>query len=305
MSLSPDRPTVALPGAAGAVVVRRSRARLFDALLNLPGGLITFTLILFALGLLLFMSLRVNDGQILGTAFTLDNLKQALIDPLTRLVLLRSILLSAIVTFATVALAYPVAYFLAFHAGRWRHLLLFLVTLPFWTSYLLRVFAWKIVLAYNGVLNSGLLHLGLIDTPLNGMLNTPTAVVITLAHAYAAFAVLPLFISLNGLARNLLEAADDLGATPRQRFMRVVLPLSMPGVLSAALVVFVPTVGDYVTPALVGGPDSSMIGTLIQAQFGKANDWPAGAALAVISMLTIAVVVLLAQWIFTRWSTRT
>lgn len=286
------------------VPLRRSRARVFDTLLNLPGGLITCTLILFALGLLLYMSLRVNDGQILGGAFTLDNLGSALVDPLTRMVLLRSILLSAIVTVATVVMAYPVAYYLAFHAGRWRHLLLFLVTLPFWTSYLLRVFAWKIVLAYNGVLNSALIQLGLIDTPLNGLLNTPGTVVVTLAHAYAAFAVLPLYVCLNGLARNLLEAAADLGARPHQSFFRVILPLSMPGVLSAALVVFVPTVGDYVTPALVGGPDSSMIGTLIQSQFGKANDWPAGAALAVISMLAIASVVLLARWLLIRWSTR-
>jgi spermidine/putrescine transport system permease protein len=302
--LSADQPVVSLEQPS-VVTPRRSRARLFDTLLNLPGGLITCTLILFALGLLLFMSLRVNDGRILGSDFTLDNLLGALTDPLTRLVLLRSIVLSAIVTLATVALSYPVAYYLAFRAGRWRNLLLFLVTLPFWTSYLLRVFAWRIVLAYNGVLNSVLEQLGFIDAPLNGLLNTPGTVVITLAHAYAAFAVLPLYICLNGLARNLLEAAADLGAKPYQSFFRVVLPLSMPGVLSAALVVFVPTVGDYVTPALVGGPNSSMIGTLIQAQFGKANDWPAGAALAVVSMLAIAIVVLLARWILTRWSTRT
>jgi spermidine/putrescine transport system permease protein len=278
---------------------------MFDALLNLPGGLITCTLILFALGLLLYMSVRVNDGQIIGSAFSFDNLWSALTDPLTRLVLLRSIVLSAIVTIATVVLAFPVAYFLAFRASRWRHLLLFLVTLPFWTSYLLRVFAWKIVLAYNGVLNSALMQLGVIDTPLNGLLNTPSTVVVTLAHAYAAFAVLPLYICLQGLPKNLFEAAADLGARPYQGFFRVVLPLSVPGVLSAALVVFVPTVGDYVTPALVGGPNSSMIGTLIQAQFGKANDWPAGAALAVISMIAIAIVVVVARWIITRWSTRT
>jgi spermidine/putrescine transport system permease protein len=287
------------------VAPRRSRARLFDALLNLPGGLITCTLILFALGLLLYMSVRVNDGQIVGSAFTLDNLSAALTDPLTRLVLLRSIVLSAIVTIATVVLAFPVAYFLAFRAGRWRHLLLFLVTLPFWTSYLLRVFAWKIVLAYNGVLNSALMLLGITDAPLTGLLNTPATVVVTLAHAYAAFAVLPLYICLQGLPKNLFEAAADLGAKPYQGFLRVVLPLSVPGILSAALVVFVPTVGDYVTPALVGGPNSSMIGTLIQAQFGKANDWPAGAALAVISMIAIAIVVIATRWIITRWSTRT
>ncbi|WP_213875379.1 ABC transporter permease [Pseudomonas sp. dw_358] len=286
---------------APATQPRRNSSKRFDFFVNLPGGLLTCTLILFTLGLLLYLSVRVNDGQIIGSAFTTDNLSFALRDPLTRTVLLRSIVLSAIVTVVTVLLAYPVAYYLAFYAGKRRNLLLFLISLPFWTSYLLRVFAWKIVLAYNGVLNSSLMALHITDAPLTGLLNTPTAVVITLAHAYAAFAVLPLYICLNGLARNLLEAAADLGARPHQRFRKVVLPLSMPGVLSAALVVFVPTVGDYVTPALVGGPASSMIGTLIQAQFGKANDWTAGAALAVISMLAIALVVLLTRALVQRW----
>ena len=283
----------------------RNRRRLFDALINLPGTLVTCTLVLFALGLVLFLSLRVNDGQLLGSAFTLNNLSDALLDPLTRLVLLRSLLLAGLVTLVTVVLAYPVAYYLAFHAGPRRNLLLFLVSLPFWTSYLLRVFSWKIVLAYNGVLNSALLELGLIQQPLTALLNTPSAVVVTLAHAYAAFAVLPIYVSLSSVPRNLFEAAADLGARPSQRFARVILPLSMPGVLSAALVVFVPTVGDYVTPALVGGPSSTLIGSLIQAQFGKANDWPAGSALAVVSMLAIGLVILLVRLCNQRWGSRT
>lgn len=302
MNASLKSPPAAPPQAAP---LPRNGRRLFDALLNLPGTLVTCTLVLFALGLVLFLSLRVNDGQLLGTAFTLDNLRDALIDPLTRLVLLRSLLLAGLVTLVTVILAYPVAYYLAFYAGPRRNLLLFLVSLPFWTSYLLRVFSWKIVLAYNGVLNSALMELGLIQQPLTALLNTPSAVVITLAHAYAAFAVLPIYVSLSSVPRNLFEAAADLGARPSQRFVRVVLPLSMPGVLSAALVVFVPTVGDYVTPALVGGPSSTLIGSLIQAQFGKANDWPAGSALAVVSMLAIGLVILLVRLINQRWGSRT
>lgn len=283
----------------------RNGRRLFDALLNLPGTLVTCTLVLFALGLVLFLSLRVNDGQVLGSAFTLGNLSDALVDPLIRMVLLRSLLLAGLVTLVTVVLAYPVAYYLAFHAGSRRNLLLFLVSLPFWTSYLLRVFSWKIVLAYNGVLNSALLELGLIHTPITALLNTPSAVVITLAHAYAAFAVLPIYVSLTSVPGNLFEAAADLGARPSQRFMRVILPLSMPGVLSAALVVFVPTVGDYVTPALVGGPSSTLIGSLIQSEFGKADDWPAGSAMAVVSMLAIGLVILLVRLLNKRWGSRT
>jgi spermidine/putrescine transport system permease protein len=283
---------LAEPSPATAPGGRRSRDA-FAALMSLPGSLISIVLVLFALGLVLLLSVRVNDGSLLGTGFTGVNYFLALSDPLYVAVLARSLLIAAVVTAVTVVTAYPVAYYIAFHAGSRRGLLLFLVTLPFWTSYLLRVFAWKIVLAFNGVLNSVLLGTGITSEPILAFLNTPAAVVVTLAHAYAAFAILPIFVALESLPRSYLEAAEDLGARPAAAFRRVVLPLSMPGVLSAALVVFVPTVGDYVTPALVGGPSSTMIGSIIQAQFGKANDWPFGAALSILVMLVILLVVLL------------
>jgi spermidine/putrescine transport system permease protein len=270
-----------------------TRPWLFQFGMLLPGGLATCVLVLFALAIVLMLGFRINDGSLLGNGFTLSNLASAVSDPLYAMVLLRSLAIAGLVTLATVVTAYPVAYYLAFHAGARRGLLLFLVTLPFWTSYLLRVFAWKIVLAYNGVLNSALLDLGVISQPILAFLNTPAAVVVTLAHAYAAFAILPIYVALETIPRSLLEAASDLGARPFARFRRVVLPLSLPGVLSAALVVFVPTVGDYVTPALVGGPSSTMIGSIIQAQFGKANDWPFGAAVSTLVMLVITAVILL------------
>jgi spermidine/putrescine transport system permease protein len=278
---------------------------LFRGPMLLPGGAVTFLLILFALGLVVFLAFRINDGSLLGSGFTAGNFTTLLTDPLTWTVTLRSLVIAGLVTLATVVTAYPVAYYLAFHAGRRRGLILFLVTLPFWTSYLLRVFAWKIVLAYNGVLNSALVGSGLLSEPTLAFLNTPAAVVLTLAHAYAPFAILPILVSLQTIPRSLLEAASDLGARPPAVFRRVILPASMPGVLAAALVVFVPTVGDYVTPALVGGPSSTMIGSLIQAQFGKANDWPFGAALAVAVMLVILAVVLLAREADRRFGSRT
>jgi len=271
----------------------------------LPGALVTFFLILFALGLVLFLALRVNDGSLLGAGFTLANFATVVSDPLYWTVTLRSLTIAGLVTLATVVTAYPVAYYLAFHAGRRRGLLLFLVTLPFWTSYLLRVFAWKIVLAYNGVLNSALIESGIWSEPTLAFLNTPAAVVVTLAHAYAPFAILPIYVALDTIPKSLLEAASDLGARPFTSFRRVVLPNSMPGVLAAALVVFVPTVGDYVTPAMVGGPASTMIGTLIQAEFGKANDWPFGAALSVAVMLVILAVVLVVRFADRRFGSRT
>ncbi|KRB28146.1 spermidine/putrescine ABC transporter [Mesorhizobium sp. Root695] len=277
----------------------------FRAAMLLPGALVTFLLILFALGLVLFLAFRTNDGSLLGAGFTAANFVTVVSDPLYWTVTLRSLVIAALVTLATVVTAYPVAYYLAFHAGRRRGLLLFLVTLPFWTSYLLRVFAWKIVLAYNGVLNSALIESGIWSEPTLAFLNTPAAVVVTLAHAYAPFAILPIYVALDTIPKSLVEAASDLGARPFTSFRRVVLPNSMPGVLAAALVVFVPTVGDYVTPALVGGPASTMIGTLIQAQFGKANDWPFGAALSVAVMLVILCVVLVARFADRRFGSRT
>ncbi|WP_292238821.1 ABC transporter permease, partial [Mesorhizobium sp.] len=240
-----------------------------------------------------------------GAGLTAANFVTVATDPLYWTVTLRSLVIAGLVTLATVATAYPVAYYLAFHAGRRRNLLLFLVTLPFWTSYLLRVFAWKIVLAYNGVLNSAFIESGLWSEPTLAFLNTPAAVVVTLAHAYAPFAILPIYVALDTIPKSLLEAASDLGARPFTSFRRVVLPNSMPGVLAAALVVFVPTVGDYVTPAMVGGPASTMIGTLIQSQFGKANDWPFGAALSVCVMLVILCVVLVARGADRRFGSRT
>lgn len=270
-----------------------------------PGVAVTSVLIVFALALVLFLSVRVNDGSLLGAGFSLSGFVTIATDPLYLTVALRSIVIAALVTLATVATAYPVAYYLAFHAGRRRGLLLFLVTLPFWTSYLLRVFAWKIVLAYNGVLNSALLATGILSEPSLAFLNTPAAVVLTLAHAYAPFAILPIYVALENIPKSLREAASDLGARPFHAFRRVILPISMPGVLAGALVVFVPTVGDYVTPAMVGGPASTMIGSMIQAQFGKANDWPFGAALSVAVMLLILALLMIVRAADRRFGSRT
>jgi spermidine/putrescine transport system permease protein len=206
-------------------------------------------------------------------------------------VLGRSLVIASLVALTTVLLAYPAAYFIAFHVQRNKMMWLILITLPFWTSYLLRVFSWKLILGYNGVINSALMSLGLIDQPLDFILYNTNAVVLTLAHAWAAFAILPIFVSLQKIDKTLIEAAHDLGEGNLATFMRVTLPLSMPGVIAASLLVFIPTVGDYVTPKLVGGPNGLMIGNLIQTAFGRLDNWPLGAAISVISMLTVTAVV--------------
>lgn len=224
------------------------------------------------------------------TTPTVANYARVVNEPIFGVLLMRSFWVAGIVTIATVLLCYPMAYFVAFHVHRRKMLWIILMTLPFWMSYLLRVFAWKVILGYEGVINTGLQSLGLIQAPLEFLLYSRTAVIITLAHAWAAFAILPLYVSLEKIDRSLLEAAADLGDGPVRRFLRVTLPLSMPGVIAAMFLIFIPTSGDYITPVLLGGPDGAMIGNLIQLQFGPVNNWPMGAALSIVLMLWIAAV---------------
>jgi spermidine/putrescine transport system permease protein len=169
-----------------------------------------------------------------------------------------------------------------------KSLWLFLITIPFWTSYLIRVFLWRVILAFDGPVNGSLMGLGIIDEPLTFILYNANAVVITLAHAFAPFAILPIFVSLEKIDRSLLEAARDLGESRTMTFLRVTLPLAMPGVLAAVLIVSIPTVGDYVTPRLVGGSGGTMIANMIYAQIFDLNDRPMGATLAVLAMAIVA-----------------
>ncbi|HXJ00237.1 MAG TPA: ABC transporter permease [Micropepsaceae bacterium] len=254
----------------------------------------TLAVLLFALaapiGMLALYSVWTQNGLFLDTHPTLSQYAAVIAREGYRVLFLRSLAISALVTIITVGLAYPMAYFVAFRVTRAKFIWLLLLTIPFWTSYLLRVFAWKVILGYNGVINSGLISLGLISQPLEFLLYNPTAVVVTLAHAYAAFAILPIYVSLEKIDRSLLEAAADLGDGPFRRFWRVTLPLSLPGVIGAAVLIFVPTTGDYVTPTLVGGSDGVMIANLIQVQFGRVNNWPLGAALAIASMAAVGII---------------
>ena len=261
----------------------------------------TLLLMVFAMGIpfgiMVVMSFWRQIGFEFDTAFTFANYAEAVERPVYQALLLRSLTISSICTVATVLLSYPMAYYVAFHVRKRKMAWIILMTLPFFSSYLLRIFAWKVILGYNGVINSGLKGLGLIEQPLAFLLYSPTAVVITLAHAWAAFAILPIYISLEKIDRSLLEAATDLGDGPVKRFLGITLPLSMPGVIAASLMIFIPTVGDYVTPTLVGGPDGLMIANLIQAQFGLVNNWPMGAALALDMLLVVAVISLLYIWV--------
>lgn len=210
--------------------------------------------------------------------------------PVPAILLVKSLLMSLTATIAVLLMAYPMAYFLAFRVNRYKVLWLILISIPFWTSYLLRVFAWKIILGFNGAINSGLISLGIIREPLEFLLYNPVAVVLTLSHAWVTFAILPIYVSLEKIDRTYLEAATDLGDSRWRRFRRITLPLSMPGVISAALLVFIPTVGDYVTPTLVGGTGGTMIGNVIQTLFFKQDNAPLGAAVSIAMMVMTALI---------------
>ncbi len=271
---------------------RRSEGARGLALLS-PTMLIMLAALAAPMALLALYSFWTQDGYVLNTHATLAQYEASFSRETYRELFYRSLGISSLVTLITVLLAYPMAYFVAFRVEKTKFVWLILLTIPFWTSYLLRVFAWKLILGYNGVINSGLMSLGLIRQPLEFLLYNPTAVIVTLAHAWAAFAILPIYVSLEKIDRSLLEAAADLGDGPIRRFLRITLPLSLPGVIGAAVLIFVPTTGDYVTPTLVGGSDGVMIANVIEVQFDKVGNWPLGAALAMASMAAVGVVTLL------------
>ena len=256
-------------------------------LLSIP---FIFSLLLLAapLTMMFLLSFWTQDYLTLDKTFTIKNYIEAATQPVYKLLFTRSLIISLTATFFTVLLAFPMAYFISFHGGERKALWLFLITIPFWTSYLIRMFLWKVILGYNGVLNSFLIWLEMITEPLTFLLYNANAVVLALTHGWAPFAILPIFVSLEKIDRSLLEASTDLGDSAIDQFFRIILPLSAPGVIGAALIIFIPTVGDYITPKLVGGTDGLMIANMIQVQFSKANNAPLAAALSVSSLMIVS-----------------
>ena len=291
----------------GATMLRKLTAteKGRSMLLLMPPALYAVLLLAVPLVAIILFSFWTQDFMTLDRTFTLDNYREIAEKPIYGLLLQRSLMVSGIVTLVTVVLAYPVAYFVSFHAAPNRKSIwLFLITIPFWTSYLIRVFLWKVILGYNGVVNSGLLGLGIIDEPLTFILYNVNAVIITLAHAFAPFAILPIFVALEKIDRSLLEASQDLGESKFVTFFRVTLPLSMPGLVAAVLIVFIPTIGDYVTPELMGGAGGKLIANMIQTQFLALNNAPLGAAIAIVAMLAVTAISLAFIFLNRRWLRR-
>ena len=266
-----------------------------------PPAIYTILLLAAPLATVLIYSVLHSSSGVISGPFTLDNYAEVLTKPQYRAVMFRSLYISLLVTLATVALAYPIAYFVSFHVKQdHKSLWLFLITIPFWTSYVIRVSLWRTILGFEGIVDSALMNVGIISEPLNILANGAASMVITLAHAYAPFAVLPIFVSLEKVDRSLLEAGQDLGENRIMTFFRVTLPLTMPGVIAAVLIVFIPTVGDYVTPELIGGGKVPMIANLIETQMLKLRDQAMGSATAVTAMLIVGLV----SVAFVMWNRR-
>jgi len=275
-----------------------SRWRLRAVLLG-PAMAWWLVFLLVPVGLVLAYSV-MQRGQFGGVvpALSIDNYVRAL-DPLYVGVFLGSLRMAAIATVVALLIGYPTAYFIATRPRRWRTPLLIIVILPFWTSFLIRTYAWVVILNREGLINRSLLDAGIIGEPLP-LLNNEFSIILGLVYIYLPLMILPLYASLERINPELREASTDLGASPLRTFLTVTLPLSSTGIVAGAIFVFVPSLGNFIVPELLGGGRFPMIGNLIQGQFLRARDWPFGAALAA-GLIAITIGLLLLQaWLLMR-----
>jgi spermidine/putrescine transport system permease protein len=277
-------------------------SRTYKLLVSLPPILWVVLFLLFPYLLMFLHSFwTVRDGVILHH-WNFDNYLTLFKNPLYVEVLFRTARIAAGVTLLSLLLGYPLAYFLSFHAGPRKQLLYQLVIVPLWVSYLVRGYAWKTILGSDGVLNGFLQYLHITHGPVSALLYSPFAVVLMLTHIYTPFVFLPIYASLEHIPRPLVEASQDLGASPRKTFFRVILPLSLPGLLAGATFAFVLSLGDFLAPLLVGGPSGTMIANLVQSLFGAAYDWPLGAAISVFILIITLALLAFTQRVEKRWS---
>jgi spermidine/putrescine transport system permease protein len=240
---------------------------------------------LLPLALILVVSLGTRDelGRIVLDRLSLDNYRRAF-DPDYLPTLVNGLRYAALTTIASLLIGYPIAYWISRYGGKRKVLLLLLVMLPFWTSWLIRTYAWMIILRDNGIVNGALQATGLTSEPLI-LLNTDFSVVLGMTYGFLPFTILPIYVAIDRMDHNLVAAARDLYASGRTAFLHVTLPLSMPGVVAATLLTFIPAMGDFVTPDLLGGAQQTTIAKVIQERFLDGRDWPFGSALGFILMV--------------------
>jgi spermidine/putrescine transport system permease protein len=289
------------PIAAGAAALRVPlRSRLGGAFFILPGVVWLAAFFVVPLVIIVAVSFATRDatGHITFAHPTLDNYAKT-IRPEYATAFWNSLRYAGITTVLSIVIGYPIAYWISRYGGTRKNLLLVLVMLPFWTSYLIRTYAWMIILRDNGVLNSVLQAVGIgnPDDPL-ALLNTDFSVILGMTYGFLPFAILPIYVSIDRLDPNLVQAGRDLYANGREAFLHVTLPLTMPGIIAAALLTFIPAIGDYVTPDLLGGAQTTTIAKIVQVIFTSGRDWPSGSALGFMLMvITLAGTLVALRWV--------
>jgi len=278
-------------------------SRAYKAAVTLP-PLVWVTVFLLMPYLLMFCYSfwSVSASQTIVHSWNLANYGQLLRVEVYWQTLLRSMWIAARVTIFSLLLGYPLAYFLSFYAGNKKDLLYQLVIIPLWVSYLVRAYAWKTILGSDGVLNTLLQYVQVTKHPLEFLLYSPFAVVLTLTHIYTPFAFLPIYATLDHIPRNLVEASHDLGATPGQTFWKVIFPLSIPGVVAGATFAFVLSLGDFLAPLLLGGPSGIMISNIVVSLFGAAYNWPLGAAISLCMLVLVVSLLVFSERLEKKWS---
>jgi len=279
-------------------------SRLYKSIISLPPFLWIGLFLLLPYALMFAHSFWMVRNGMIVPEWNLRNYAALFQSPVYLEVLFRTMRIAAGVTLLSLLLGYPMAYYMAFHAGARKDLLYQLVIVPLWVSYLVRGYAWKTILGSEGVLNGFLEYAHVTHEPVSFFLYSPFAVILMLTHIYTPFVFLPLYASLEHIPRNLIEASHDLGAGSRATFLRVILPLSLPGLLAGATFAFVLTLGDFLAPLLVGGPSSIMIANIVQSLFGTAYDWPLGAAISVCILLLTISLLFLTERLEKRWAFR-
>jgi spermidine/putrescine transport system permease protein len=280
-------------------------SRAYRAAVTLPPLLWVALFLMVPYALLLCYSFwSVSPSQTIIHSWTLDNYRELFRVNVYLQTLFRSMWIAARVMIFSLLLGYPLAYYLSFYAGARKDLFYQLVIIPLWVSYLVRAYAWKTILGSDGVLNTLLQYVHLTKHPLEFLLYSPFAIVLTLTHIYTPFAVLPIYATLEHIPRNLVEASQDLGASPLQTFWRVIFPLSIPGVLAGATFAFVLSLGDFLAPLLLGGPSGIMISNIVVSLFGAAYNWPLGAAISLCMLLLVVSLLFLSEQLEKKWSFR-
>jgi spermidine/putrescine transport system permease protein len=278
-------------------------SRAYKAVVTLPPLLWVTVFLLFPYLLMFCYSFwSVSQSQTIVHSWAMDNYQRLVTVDVYWQTLLRSMWIAARVMMFSLLLGYPLAYYLSFHAGARKDLIYQLVIIPLWVSYLVRAYAWKTILGSEGVFNTLLQYVHLTNHPVDFLLYSPFAVVLTLTHIYTPFTFLPIYASLEHIPRNLVEASGDLGASPMQTFWRVIFPLSIPGVLAGATFAFVLSLGDFLAPLLLGGPSGIMISNIVVSLFGAAYNWPLGAAISLCMLILVISLLFLSERLEKKWS---